>query len=136
MNKLYGTFKILIVFAIGAALGIISIIVPPLCIVDVKVYESPLFPMVRTGIEGMSLWTLLFLFSSGIFLGVIYPKREILWGISTMSLLPLLAFIEMMKDPYSHNLWPIEFIMYGFMTIPGIIGAYIGAFIRKKIIGK
>jgi hypothetical protein len=134
MNTLYGTFKILIVFAIGAALGLISIIIPPLLIVNVKVYQSPFFPMVRTGIEGMSLWTLLFLFSSGIFLGVIYPKREILWGISTISLLPLLAFIEMMKDPYSHNLWPIEFVLYGFTAIPGIIGAYAGAFIRKKFI--
>ena len=134
MNKLYEMFKIRIVFAIGAALGIISIIVPPLCIVDVKVYESPLFPMVRTGIEGMSLWTLLFLFSSGIFLGVIYPKREILLGISTMSLFPVLAFLEMGKDPYSHNIWPIEFVIYGFTTIPGIIGAYAGAFIRKKFI--
>ena len=38
----------------------------------------------------------------------------------------------MLVDPYSHNLWPIEFIVYGFMTIPGIFGAYIGAFIRKR----
>jgi hypothetical protein len=133
MNKLY-SWPVLIVFALGAVLGLISIIIPPLWIVDVKAYESPLFPMVRTGIEGMSLWTLLFLFLSGTFLGVIYPKHEILWGISTMFLFPILAFMEMMKDPYSHNLWPIEFILYGVATIPSIVGAYIGAFIRKKLI--
>jgi hypothetical protein len=148
MNKLY-SWPILIVFALGAVLGIISIIIPPLYIVDVKVYESPLFPMVRTGIEGMSRWTFLFLFLSGMFLGVIYPKREqlygmflgviyskheILWGISTMSLFPILAFLEMMTDHNSHNLWPIEFVLYGFATIPGIIGAYTGAFIKRKLI--
>jgi hypothetical protein len=147
MNKRYKSPKFLIVFAIGAALGIISVIIPPLWIVDVKAYESPLFPMLRTGIEGMSGWSFLFLFLSGMFLGAIYPKREpfygtffgiiyskyeLLWGFSTMSLFPILAFMEMMKDPYSHNLWPIEFVIYGFTTIPGIIGAYIGAFIRKK----
>lgn len=135
MNKLY-SWPILIVFALGAVLGIISIIIPPLWIVDVKVYESPLFPLLRTGIEGMSGWSYLFLFSSGIFLGAIYPKREILWGISTMSLFPILAFLEMMKDPYSHNLWPIEFVIYGFTTIPGIIGAYAGTFIRKRFAKK
>ena len=149
MNKLCETLKILIVFAIGAVLGIISIIIPPLFIVDVRIFKSPLFPMVRTGIEGASLWTLLFLFLSGIFLGIIHPKREkhygvflgliyskreILWGISTMSLLPILAFIEMSISPTSHNLWPIEFVMHGFMTIPGIIGAYTGAFVRRKFL--
>ncbi|PKL43121.1 MAG: hypothetical protein CVV39_08720 [Planctomycetes bacterium HGW-Planctomycetes-1] len=149
MNKLRGSLKILIVFAIGAVLGLISIIIPPLWIVDVKAYESPLFPMVRTGIEGMSEWSLLFLFLSGMLLGIIYPKRqplygrllgviypkhELLWGISTMSLFPILAFIEMSVMPNSRNLWPIEFVIYGFCTIPGIIGAYIGAFIRRKLI--
>jgi hypothetical protein len=133
MNKLY-SWPILIVFAIGSVLGLISIIIPPLWIVDVKVYESPLFPMIRTGIEGMSRWTFLFLFLSGMFLGVIYPKHELLWGISTMSLFPILAFMEMAAEPNSHNLWPIEFVIYGFTTIPGIIGAYTGAFTRRKLI--
>lgn len=131
MNKL-NSWYIVIVFILGAVLGLISIIIPPLWIVDVKVDQSPVFPMVWTGIEGMSLWTLFFLFSSGIFLGVIYPKRKILLGMSTMSLLPILAFIEMSVVPNSHNIWPIEFVIYGFCTIPGIVGAYIGAFIRKK----
>jgi len=132
MNKLY-SWPILIVFALGAVLGLISIIIPPLWIVDVKAYESPLFSMVRTGIEGMSLWTFLFLFLSGMFLGVIYSKYELLWGISTMSLFPILAFLEMATEPNSHNIWPMEFVIYGFCTIPGIIGAYIGAFIRRKL---
>jgi len=149
MNKLYSWYN-LMVFALGAVLGIISVIVPPLYIVDVKFYESPLFPVIRTGIEGMSKWSYLFLLSSGIFLGIIYPKhkslygmffgiiyskQELLLGASTMSLFPILAFLEMAKDPYSHNLWPIEFILYGFATIPGIIGAYIGATIRRKLVG-
>jgi hypothetical protein len=134
MNKLYKSPKFLIVFAIGAALGIISVIIPPIWIVNVKAYESPLFPMLATGIEGMSGWSYLFLLLSGMILGAIYPKHELLWGISTMSLFPILAFMEMMKDPYSHNIWPIEFVIYGFTTIPGIVGAYIGAFIRKKLV--
>jgi hypothetical protein len=148
MNKLYSRLN-LIVFALGAVLGLISIIIPPIYIVHVKAYESPLFPMVRTGIEGMSSWSFLFLFLSGVFLGVIYPrheplygmflgftysKHELLLGISTMALFPILAFLEMMTDNNSHNLWPIEFVQYGFFTIPGICGAYAGAFIRRKLI--
>jgi hypothetical protein len=148
MNKLYSRLN-LIVFALGAVLGLISIIIPPIYIVHVKAYDSPLFPMVRTGIEGMSLWSLLFLFLSGMFLGIIYPKHEpsygmffgffyskqaLLLGISTMALFPILAFLEMMTDNNSHSIWPIEFVLYGVATIPGIAGAYIGAFIRRKLI--
>jgi len=29
--------------------------------------------------------------------------------------------------------WPIEFIIYGFIAIHGIVCAYVGRFIRKKI---
>lgn len=122
-------------FLLGAILGFISIVTPPFFIPDIKFYESPVFPIVATGIEGLSLWAILCLFLSGIFLGFIRPKHGWLWGLATMSLFPVFAFIEMQVDPYSHNLWPIEFIIYGFMTIPGICGAYTGMFM-KGILGR
>ncbi len=132
MNKHYEWSKSLLVFILGATLGLLAIVVPPLFIPGIKFYEAPLFPIVRTGIEELSLWAILCLFLSGMFLGFIRPKHAWLWGLATMFLFPIFAVIEMVADPYSHNLWPIEFTLYGFMTIPGIVGAYIGAFIRRK----
>ena len=131
MNKPYTKQKTLLAFAFGAVLGFISIVVPPFFIPGTEFVESPLFPMVATGIEKMSLWAIICLFLSGMFLGFIHPRHRWLLGISTMTLFPFLAIIEMLYNPYSHNLWPIEFIGYGLMTLPGIIGAYIGGAFRN-----
>jgi hypothetical protein len=43
-------------------LGMLSIILPIFILGDLKPYESPLFPLIRTGIEGMSIYSLSFLF--------------------------------------------------------------------------
>ena len=126
MKKEASCKKKIVVLILSAVFGLISVNTVQLLSRKVGFHESPFFLLAE----------LLPLFLIGVMAGFFNPKNAWLWGISTMSLFPVLAFIEMMKDPYSHNLWPIEFIMYGFMTIPGIIGAYIGTFIRKKIIGK
>jgi len=76
------------------------------------------------------------LFSIGLIFGCLWTKYKWLWGLGAVSLFPISSVAEMIMNPSSHNLWPFEFVMYGFFAIPGIIGAYIGAFIRKKFIGK
>ena len=72
------------------------------------------------------------LFLIGLILGFLWSKYKWLWGVGAVSLFPIFSIVEMLMDPYSHNLWPFEFIIYGFMIIPGILGAYAGAFIRRK----
>ena len=136
MNMPYKQSKNLLVFILGSILGFISIVTPPFFIPDIKFYESPVFPIVRTGIEGLSLWAILCLFLSGMFLGFIWPKHVWLWGLATMFLFPIFSVVEMFVDTSSHNLFPIEFLIYGFMTIPGICGAYTGMFIRGKFFRK
>lgn len=123
----------LLVFVLAAILGLLSIIIPPLLTPQTQYYDSPLFPLIGTGIENLSLNGISFLFLSGIVLGFLCPKRAWLWGLGTMFLFPVLAFAEMIADPYSHNLWPFEFIIYGLMTIPGIGGAYTGIWVRKML---
>ena len=47
-----------------------------------------------------------------------------------MVLFPLAAICEMIVDSSSHNIFPIEFILYGLYSIPVIIGAYLAQSIR------
>ena len=72
------------------------------------------------------------LFAVGIVAGWAVPRKTWLWGLFTMAAFPPIAINEMMKDPTSHNLWPIEFFIYGLLTLPGIYGARVGCAIRLR----
>jgi len=43
------------------------------------------------------------------------------------------AIIDMMIWPKSHNLWFIEFIIYGLFCIPGFVGAFIGSRLGRRM---
>ena len=118
------TKKILLLLSISA-LGIVSVILPVLFLPDLKHYESPLFPLLRTGFEEMSLWSFVFLFLAGLIgrLFVNLPGWKI--GLLTIVFFPLAAIFEMIVDPTSHNLFPIEFFFYALYSIPAMLGAYI-----------
>ena len=124
------------VFIAISILGLLSIIVPVFILPDLKPYESPLFPLIRTGIEGISIYSLGFLFFSG-FIVKLFSKISF-WkiGLMSMVLFPLAAICEMILDSSSHSLFPIEFILYGFYTIPAIIGAATSQVIRRFVIKK
>ena len=113
-------------------LGIASMIVPVYILGDsLKQYESPLFPLLRTGLEGFSAYSLLFLVLSGFIVKLFSDVSAWKIGLMSMALLPLTAICEMIVDSSSHNLLPIEFILYCFYTIPAIIGAYISQFFKS-----
>lgn len=120
-------------------LGIASMIVPVSILGDsLKHYDSPLFPILRTGLEGFSAYSLLFLLLSGFIVKLFSDVSFWKIGLMSMALFPLAAICEMIVDSSSHSLFPIEFILYGFYTIPAIIGAYISQIIKifaNKIIG-
>jgi hypothetical protein len=117
-------------------LGMVSIILPVFILGDLRHYESPLFPLIRTGIEGFSLYSLLFLLVSGstvkLFSDIPFWKI----GLMSMALFPLATLCEMIADSSSHNMFPIEFIFYGFYTIPAILGAYSSQVIKNYVVQK
>jgi hypothetical protein len=76
-------------------------------------------------IDGMQSATLLLLMGIGFVSGLIVPERSWLGGVSAMALLPAAAIFEMLRDPTSHNLFPLEFLMYGILTLPGIFGGFV-----------
>jgi hypothetical protein len=114
----------------AAALGVVSV-VAPVFILSRKVFAAPLFPWVRSGIEGFSLLSAFLLFASGVLIGFRTSKYPLMFGMCTMAPFPLLAVAEMVADAKSHNLWPFEFLCYGVISLVAVAGAYVGKRLRS-----
>ena len=113
-----------------AILGMGSMILPLFFLEDIKHYDSPLFPLIRTAIEGLSMYSLGFLIFSGFIVKLFSDESSWKIGLMGMVLFPLAAICEMIVDLSSHSIFPIEFILYGIYSIPIIIGAYLSQSIR------
>ena len=128
--------KRIISFVSIAILAMSSIVLPVFFLDDLKQYDSPLFPLIRTGIEGISKYSLGSLIFSGFIVKLFSDESSWKIGLMSMALFPLAAICEMIVDLSSHNMFPIEFIFYGFYTIPAIIGAYTSQLIKSFAIKK
>ncbi|HSH19244.1 MAG TPA: hypothetical protein VLA03_02250 [Draconibacterium sp.] len=120
-----------ILYLLTAVLGVLSILLPVFFQAGLKHYESSLFSLIRDCIEGISMWSFALLFSTG-FVMRFYTKLSG-WkiGLATMALFPVMAILELSVDSTSHNLLPLEIIMYAIYAIPAIIGAYIGQGVQR-----
>ena len=119
-----------------AILGMSSIVLPVFFLDDLKHYDAPLFPLIRTGIEGISMYSFGFLIFSGFIVKLFSDVPSWKIGLMSMILFPLAAICEMIADSSSHNMFPFEFIFYGFFTIPAIIGAYTSQLTKNFVIKK
>jgi hypothetical protein len=117
-------------FAAASLLGLVAVLAP-VWVLDLRRYAAPLFPLLRSGVEGMSLLTLVFLFCAGFLVGCFGVGHPFLLGIATVALLPILAIAEMSVSSTTHNLWPLEFIIYGVISLCAVAGAFIGRFARS-----
>ena len=117
-------------FAATSLLGLLAIVVP-VWVLDLRRYTAPLFPLIRSGVEGMSLLTLVFLFCAGFLVGCFGVGHPILIGIATVALLPILAIAEISISSTTHNLWPLEFIIYGAISLCAVAGAFAGRFAKR-----
>ena len=77
-------------------------------------YRAPLFPILRDAIESMGVPQLLFFVAAGALLGLASKSRAWLLAAAAVAVLPLVALAEMVVDPTSHNLIPLELVFYGF----------------------
>lgn len=126
-------YKNIILFILIAILGLAAIAIPPL-LLPVEHYESPLFPIIRTGIENFSFYSMALLIICGMIAGMLSPSHKFLWSFASVSLFPIISIAEMIVDPSSHKLWPIEFTLtYGFFFFITLLGALIGKFIREMV---
>ena len=121
--------------ALGAVAGIFSVIAPYVVLHGFTgEYQSPLFPLLRNAWEKLEVVTTsVLLVCAGAALGFMRPKHWLMLGASTVFLFPVAAILEIAKAPGSHNLWPIEFVLYFVLVAgPAILGALVGSMIRGR----
>jgi len=133
MTALRSLPVLIVLAAIG---GIVSVLIPYLVVYGYAgphKYSAPLFPLLRNAWEALNpIFSGLLLVGIGSGLAFVKPKHWLVLGGSTMLLFPLAAILEMNKDPGSHNLWPIEFLLYiVFVSGPGVLGALLGSRFRN-----
>jgi len=74
------------------------------------------------------------LFILGITMGMFIGKHLLLYGLLSVTIFPCVALYEIILDKTSHNLWPVEFIIYFIFSIPVIVGAFLGKVIKNKAV--
>ena len=130
MRHLWLTFSF-----VGASLLGVAAFIAPIPILHPRPYSAPLFPLLRTGVEGMSILTIVFLFCAGFLVGCFGRGHPFLLGVATIALLPIAAVAEMIVSPTSHNLWPLEFAIYGFVSLSAVVGVFLGRFTQRLVRG-
>jgi hypothetical protein len=104
---------------LGMAVGFVLIVLPGLS----NGYPGSLLILVNDSVEGLGIEHFLLLFAGGFFLGVALQSPYCFYSSACiLGSLPLFAFVEMAKDPTSHNLWPIEFFLYAVFSLIPIAG--------------
>ena len=120
--------KWLLIAIAGYVVFIVPVLVAPLP----RHMASVLFQMYSDAVYSAGWANLVLLFILGVGLGQFVSKRSGLTGCASVVLLPILAIIEMIKDPTSHNLFPFEFITYAFFGGIVLIGSLPGVRLRES----
>ena len=87
-------------------------------------------------IDGMGLLALVLLFGVGMLGGWAAPRQTPFLAMMAVGAWPVLALIQMQREPTSHNLWPIEFLFYGLLSLVPFAGAFLGIALRAGRFGK
>lgn len=128
--------KKIILFIAALLLGYAAWILPLILIPGPVKDEAPIMITFSTDPEKANFYTLVLLTACGVFLGLLTPgnyKQGALLGAATGLPMVVLSFVEGVLGIASHTLWGIEVFMYMLFTIPAILGALIGTFIKRLI---
>lgn len=117
---------------LSAAMGLAVIVVPVALDSHARQYDAAFLPLIRNGVEGMKVYSLLFLVLVGCLIG--YFGKGSVWfvGPAVLAFFPIWSIIDMVMGG-DHNLFPIEWLFYALESIPGLVGAVIGRAIKRKI---
>jgi len=74
--------------------------------------------------KDLSLLSVVGLFVAGVLSGMLArsPLARFV-GVGCLAVYPVLALLEMVTDPTSHNLWPIEFGLYAAVSLVSLAGS-------------
>jgi hypothetical protein len=104
----------------GMAIGLVILAVPTMM---AHGWPGSFSKLLRDIVERMGMIHLYLLFLSGLVWGLAVERPYSRWGAaSQLGSFPIFAIIQMIGDPTSHNLWPLEFMIYGFLAMVGLAG--------------
>jgi ABC-type polysaccharide/polyol phosphate export permease len=104
----------------GMVIGLVILAVPTLM---AHGWPGSFSKLLRDVVERMGMIHLYLLFLSGVVWGLVVDKPYSRWGAaSQLSFFPIFAILQMFQDPTSHNLWPLEFMIYGFLAMVALAG--------------
>jgi hypothetical protein len=119
--------------SITAIAGFAAFIAPVMLAPPTALPKAPLFPIVREAVEHLRPASFIAIAIVGFFAGLLARTHWPLLGLATVAMLPVCMAAELFVDPTSHNLFPIELVMYAAFSIPAILTAALGRLARKIV---
>ncbi len=139
------TPQFIVWFAFAVVGGICSFVLPPYLVeggVTQPAYGWPLIPWFAIAAANRQIsLSMASFFLLGLTLGITQSRRWYLLPAVAMASPLLLHCINILhdwtRDSTSHNLFPLEFLFYGFICLPALLGAILGfssrrLWLRKK----
>jgi hypothetical protein len=120
MNNVWINRQLLIVALVASVAGYLALWIPWV-----------LAGSHKNMLDGMQPISLLYLVLVGFGCGVAVPRRVWIAGLASMSLLPVMAIVGAVRDTTSHNLLGLEFVMYGILSLPAMLGGALGKMVRE-----
>jgi len=112
--------------------GFVAMVLPELIWSPVPKYSAPLFPLLYNAVEHVGLAQLGLFIATGMLLGLLSNRKWWFLGFLAVLSFPLAAVAEMVVDPTSHNLFPIEFLFYGFYGFLIAVGVAVTQYCRHS----
>ena len=116
---------------LAAAAGFCAYVLPVALDPATQHYEAAFLPFVRDAVEGMKDYTLGLLFGIGFLFGLLGRASVWLTGPATMVAFPAWSLLDMALGN-DHNLFPIEWFIYGVFSLCGLAGGIIGRRARQR----
>jgi hypothetical protein len=133
---------LLIIWCLLAAIGgVCSLVLPPYLTaggLTQPAYGWPLIPWFAIASANLrATVSMVCFFVLGFTLGIAHPRRWLLLAGVAMALPAILNTVNILhdwtRDATSHNLFPFEFLMYAFICLPALAGAFLGFLVRRLL---
>ncbi len=125
--------RVALEIGLAAAAGFCAYVLPVALDPAARHYEAEFLPFVRDAVEGVKPYSFAILFGIGVMLGLFGRASIWLTGPATMAAMPVWSVVDMVLGG-DHNLFPIEWFIYGVFSLCGLLGGVVGrrARIRHK----
>jgi hypothetical protein len=125
----------------AAVAGVCCLVLPPFLTKDAlskPAYGWPLIPwfaLAWTNVHAAA--SMVCFFGLGLILGVALPRWWWLLALLAAVFSPVLLTINILHDwthdATSHNMFPFEFLIYAFICLPAVVGAFLGFLVRRLL---